>query len=191
MGDTPAPPKLNGHVERAQHTPTEEFEVISDSFQLPILNRQLRAWEHITNTVRPHQALSSLTPQPSSFSRSLRKRPPVSLIYRTSTRASPFTADLVILQGCELQLKRRFSVARTCDLCGKGPQFGNNVSHANNITLRRWNPKPPSCPRRHRRRPETRPRLHILPAFGQSGQNLRKVILLVPACEGHSLTKHS
>ncbi|MCZ6514673.1 MAG: 50S ribosomal protein L28 [Acidobacteria bacterium] len=31
-------------------------------------------------------------------------------------------------------------MARKCDLCGKGPQFGNNVSHANNITLRRWNP---------------------------------------------------
>jgi large subunit ribosomal protein L28 len=31
------------------------------------------------------------------------------------------------------------SMARVCDVCGKGPQFGNNVSHANNITKRRWN----------------------------------------------------
>ena len=30
-------------------------------------------------------------------------------------------------------------MARVCDICGKGPQFGNNVSHANNITKRRWN----------------------------------------------------
>jgi large subunit ribosomal protein L28 len=30
-------------------------------------------------------------------------------------------------------------MARVCDICGKGPQFGNKVSHANNITKRRWN----------------------------------------------------
>jgi large subunit ribosomal protein L28 len=29
-------------------------------------------------------------------------------------------------------------MAAKCDLCGKGPQFGNNVSHANNKTRRRW-----------------------------------------------------
>ncbi|MGD1071521.1 MAG: 50S ribosomal protein L28 [Bryobacteraceae bacterium] len=28
---------------------------------------------------------------------------------------------------------------RVCDICGKGPQFGNKVSHAHNITHRRWN----------------------------------------------------
>ncbi len=28
----------------------------------------------------------------------------------------------------------------TCDLCGKGPVVGNNVSHANNHTKRRWKP---------------------------------------------------
>ena len=27
-----------------------------------------------------------------------------------------------------------------CELCGKGPQFGHNVSHAKNRTNRRWNP---------------------------------------------------
>lgn len=29
-------------------------------------------------------------------------------------------------------------MARTCDICGKGLQHGQNVSHANNITKRRW-----------------------------------------------------
>ncbi len=73
----PRSPKLNGHVERAQRTHTEEFyEVTPDSFQLPILNRQLRAWERIYNTVRPHQALGYLTPhQFLSRSHSLRKDP--------------------------------------------------------------------------------------------------------------------
>lgn len=30
-------------------------------------------------------------------------------------------------------------MARVCDVCGKGPQFGNNISHAHNVTKRRWN----------------------------------------------------
>lgn len=30
-------------------------------------------------------------------------------------------------------------MARVCDVCGKGPQFGNRVSHAHNVTKRRWN----------------------------------------------------
>jgi len=31
-------------------------------------------------------------------------------------------------------------MAQVCQLCGKGPQFGNNISHAHNVTRRRWNP---------------------------------------------------
>jgi large subunit ribosomal protein L28 len=31
-------------------------------------------------------------------------------------------------------------MAQVCELCGKGPQFGNNISHAHNVTKRRWNP---------------------------------------------------
>lgn len=31
-------------------------------------------------------------------------------------------------------------MARVCELCGKGPIFGHNVSHANNKTPRRWYP---------------------------------------------------
>jgi large subunit ribosomal protein L28 len=30
-------------------------------------------------------------------------------------------------------------MAQVCDVCGKGPQFGNNISHAHNVTRRRWN----------------------------------------------------
>lgn len=29
-------------------------------------------------------------------------------------------------------------MAKTCDICGKGVQFGQNVSHAHNVTKRRW-----------------------------------------------------
>jgi large subunit ribosomal protein L28 len=31
-------------------------------------------------------------------------------------------------------------MAKRCEVCGKGPQFGNNVSHANNRTRRRFDP---------------------------------------------------
>jgi large subunit ribosomal protein L28 len=31
-------------------------------------------------------------------------------------------------------------MARVCDICGKGPATGNNVSHAHNKTRRRWLP---------------------------------------------------
>ena len=60
----PRSPKLNGHVERAQRTHTEEFyEVVEFSLEVATLNQELQAWEHTYNTVRPHQALGYLTPQ--------------------------------------------------------------------------------------------------------------------------------
>jgi large subunit ribosomal protein L28 len=31
-------------------------------------------------------------------------------------------------------------MAKICEICGKGPQFGNRVSHANNRTRRRFEP---------------------------------------------------
>ncbi|MCK6600324.1 MAG: 50S ribosomal protein L28 [Bacteroidetes bacterium] len=31
-------------------------------------------------------------------------------------------------------------MAKRCDICGKGPVYGNHVSHANNRTRRRWEP---------------------------------------------------
>lgn len=31
-------------------------------------------------------------------------------------------------------------MAQRCEICGKGPLFGNRVSHAHNVTNRRFNP---------------------------------------------------
>jgi len=60
----PRSPKLNGAVERANRTHTEEFyQVTACSLEMKKLNRELRHWEKIYNTVRPHQALGYLTPQ--------------------------------------------------------------------------------------------------------------------------------
>jgi large subunit ribosomal protein L28 len=36
--------------------------------------------------------------------------------------------------------KGEFPVASVCDICGKGPGFGNRVSHSHRRTPRRFNP---------------------------------------------------
>jgi large subunit ribosomal protein L28 len=30
-------------------------------------------------------------------------------------------------------------MARVCDVCGRGPVFGHKISHAHNVSNRRWN----------------------------------------------------
>lgn len=59
----PRSPRLNGCVERANRTHTEEFYEVNDfSFDIKELNQELRVWETVYNTVRPHQHLNNLTP---------------------------------------------------------------------------------------------------------------------------------
>jgi putative transposase len=59
----PKSPKLNGAVERAHRTHTEEFyELIDCPWHLAPLTVALRRWETTYNTVRPHQALGYRTP---------------------------------------------------------------------------------------------------------------------------------
>jgi len=59
----PRSPKLNGAVERAQRTHTEEFyELYDGDMATGPLNEALQAWEQVYNHIRPHQALGYLTP---------------------------------------------------------------------------------------------------------------------------------
>jgi transposase InsO family protein len=59
----PRSPKLNGGVERAHRTHTEEFyEVTDSSFELAEIRQKLLEWETTYNTIRPHQSLGYLTP---------------------------------------------------------------------------------------------------------------------------------
>lgn len=59
----PHSPKLNGRVERAHRTHTEEFyECTTADSSIAALAPALLAWETVYNTVRPHQALGQLTP---------------------------------------------------------------------------------------------------------------------------------
>jgi transposase InsO family protein len=59
----PRSPKLHGAVERANRTHTEEFYEVTDAEpELEAFQVELRAWEVVYNTIRPHQALGYLTP---------------------------------------------------------------------------------------------------------------------------------
>ena len=59
----PRSPKLHGAVERANRTHTEEFYEITDAEpDLAAFQAELRAWETVYNTIRPHQARGYLTP---------------------------------------------------------------------------------------------------------------------------------
>ena len=59
----PRSPKLNGYVERAHRTHTEEFYEVTDScFDLTELRGELLEWERTYNVIRPHQSLGYLTP---------------------------------------------------------------------------------------------------------------------------------
>jgi len=59
----PRSPKLNGSVERANRTHSEEFYEVTDAeATLADLRPALLAWEATYNTIRPHQALGYLTP---------------------------------------------------------------------------------------------------------------------------------
>ena len=59
----PKSPKINGCVERAHRTHTEEFyEVYDCSWNIMELNPELRQWEYVYNCIRPHHALNYKTP---------------------------------------------------------------------------------------------------------------------------------
>ena len=40
--------------------------------------------------------------------------------------------------GAILRCSRQVQMARRCEICGKGPVVGRNVSHAHNVTRRRF-----------------------------------------------------
>jgi large subunit ribosomal protein L28 len=53
----------------------------------------------------------------------------------------PFAPEA--LTGYNLILSRYLrsqSMAKMCEVCGKAPVFGNRVSHAHNVSSRRWLP---------------------------------------------------
>ena len=60
----PRSPKQNSYVEISHGADEREFYQQGNCHSLlPVMQRKIREWEHIWNTVRPHEALGQLTPQ--------------------------------------------------------------------------------------------------------------------------------
>ena len=62
-------------------------------------------------------------------------------------------------------------MAANCDVCGKGPGFGHNISHSHRRTKRRWNPNIQRVRAMVGAHPEAAQRLHLLPQ-GRQGHPL-------------------
>ncbi len=59
-------------------------------------------------------------------------------------------------------------MAKVCDICGKKPVSGNNISHAHNLTRRRWLPNLQEVRAKVNGRTEAPDRLHELHQVEQS-----------------------
>ncbi|OHA70217.1 MAG: hypothetical protein A3D64_00895 [Candidatus Wildermuthbacteria bacterium RIFCSPHIGHO2_02_FULL_49_9] len=60
----PRSPKENTYVEISHGADEREFYQQGNAWSLlPVMQRKIREWEHVWNTVRPHEALGQLTPE--------------------------------------------------------------------------------------------------------------------------------
>lgn len=60
----PKTPKENTYVEISHGADEREFYQQGNTYSLlPVMQRKMQEWEHIWNTVRPHEALGQLTPE--------------------------------------------------------------------------------------------------------------------------------
>jgi large subunit ribosomal protein L28 len=57
------------------------------------------------------------------------------LIFKKRLRQAVFFAILIAFRSLMGDV-----MAKQCDICGKKPVSGNNISHAHNRTRRRWEP---------------------------------------------------
>ncbi len=61
-------------------------------------------------------------------------------------------------------------MAQRCEICGKGPMTGSNISHAHNVTKRRWQPNLQRVRAVVDGQSEARSGVHSLYSFGQGHQ---------------------
>jgi len=52
--------------------------------------------------------------------------------------ASVHKISYTIAEGIARKLIKGQEMAKVCGICGRGPVYGNNISHAHNRTRRRW-----------------------------------------------------
>ena len=61
-------------------------------------------------------------------------------------------------------------MAKRCEICDKGPVVGRNISHAHNVTPRRFEPNLQRVRAMINGGVQRHPRLHALPPLGQGRQ---------------------
>jgi transposase InsO family protein len=60
----PRSPKENTYVEISHGADEREFYQQGNTYSLlPVMQRKIREWEEVWNTIRPHEALGQLTPE--------------------------------------------------------------------------------------------------------------------------------
>ena len=74
----------------------------------------------------------------SPFSAAIGSHSPLLISFRPVTALRVLTEDDD--KNSSQRSQRSAAMASACDICGKGPGFGNNVSHSQVKTRRRWNP---------------------------------------------------
>lgn len=53
---------------------------------------------------------------------------------------APFCAPAHVLSFLSVECLKGNELSNVCEICGKKPQFGYNVSHSHKKTKRRWKP---------------------------------------------------
>ena len=74
-------------------------------------------------------------------------------------------------------------MAKVCDVCGRGPQFGNKISHAHNVSKRRWNINLQKVHAMVKRSRQAHPRVHFVHQERQDSEGgVEFPALLSPKC---------
>ncbi len=123
----------NCHLARSK----EFMELIS-----PILSRSTGSLPILLDPGKRFLKNRCVSPHPHIFTlKKLRGTTTFSVNWRSTYRSRyPFALSFKGYKKFTQRYKRSTAVASTCDICGKGPSFGNNVSHSQVKTRRRWNP---------------------------------------------------
>lgn len=56
----------------------------------------------------------------------------------STARSCKRSAGAATIDCCTYR-ENSVAMARICEVCGRGPQFGHRISHAHNVSNRRWN----------------------------------------------------
>lgn len=89
-----------------------------------------------------------------------------------------FTAYPAVLLAAAISRGSRINMAAVCEVCGKKPSFGMNVSHSHRRTKRRWNPNIQKVRAMVDGSPK---RLHVCTSCIRAGKVTKRPVRNIPA----------